>query len=74
MTEWINECEEAERIREDATEETDATEEPSHSQLPANPIEVEEVERLLYYLQRIIATEPEIPSHAKSIIDYYNSK
>ncbi|XP_043529387.1 jerky protein homolog-like [Frieseomelitta varia] len=74
VTEWINECGEAERIREDATEETDATEESSHSQHLANPIEVEEVDRLLYYLQKIIATEPEIPSHAKSIIDYYNSK
>ncbi|CAD1468870.1 unnamed protein product [Heterotrigona itama] len=70
VTEWINQCGEAERIREDNTEETDATD----SQLPANPIEAEEVERLLYYLQKIIATEPEIPNHAKSIIDYYNSK
>ena len=72
VTEWIDECGEAERIREDAIE--DAMEGSSHSQRSANPIEAEEVERLLYYLQKIIATEPEIPNHAKSIIDYYSSK
>ncbi|KAK1124886.1 hypothetical protein K0M31_006236 [Melipona bicolor] len=50
VTEWINECGEAERITEDATEQTDATEGSSHSQLPANPIE--EVERLYYIIYK----------------------
>ncbi|KAK9306373.1 hypothetical protein QLX08_002895 [Tetragonisca angustula] len=70
VTEWINQCEEAERIKEDAVEEA---EESFHLQ-PPGPIEAEEIDRLLYYLKKITVTEPEIANYAESIIDYYNSK
>ncbi|CAD1474250.1 unnamed protein product [Heterotrigona itama] len=70
VTEWISQCEEAERIGEDAIEEA---EESSHLQ-PPSPIEAEEIDRLLYYLRKITVTEPAIANHAESIIDYYNSK
>ena len=52
VTEWTNECGEAERIRKDAIKETDTAKESSHSQFPANPIETEETVRLLHYLQK----------------------
>ena len=66
VTEWIDQCEKAEIIEEDADE-------SSHLQ-PRNPIEAEEIDRLLYYLRKVTVTEPEIANHAESILDYYNSK
>lgn len=70
LTEWIDQCEEAEGIEEDAVEEA---EESSHLQ-PPSPIEAEEIDRLLYHLRKITVTEPEIANYAEFIIDYYNSK
>ena len=69
-TEWINQCKEAERIKEDTVEEA---EESSHLQ-PPSPIEAEEIDRLLYYLKKITVIEPKIANYAESITDYYNSK
>ncbi|KAK1122125.1 hypothetical protein K0M31_009962 [Melipona bicolor] len=40
--------------------------------LPKNLME--EIDRLLHYVQKINATEPKIANHARSTIDYYNSK
>ncbi|XP_017797943.1 PREDICTED: jerky protein homolog-like [Habropoda laboriosa] len=70
VKEWIDQYEEVEIIREDAVEE----EEESSNLRSPSPIEAEEIDRFLHYLEKIRLMEPEIANHAQSIINYYNSK
>ncbi|XP_043260684.1 jerky protein homolog-like [Colletes gigas] len=67
IRDWFNECNVEEKIGEKDT---------IAECFESEPVSLigEETDRLLYYLQKIMTTEPQIQEHAKAIIDYYNEK
>ena len=68
---WIDYCEESERIRENAVEETLE----SYLLFPIpEKVEPEEIDRLLYHLHKITETEPQIASQVEATLNYYYSK